>query len=111
MSFHNETHVCTISGGTGSFVTNHPLRGLLWQVRIRPESGDNETGNSWVLTVYRNDGTGEVWGIDTEIGDYNTAYGLELPVTRDVLRFEFTECTIDEDITVHLTVKEEPYGR
>jgi len=66
MSFHNETHTVTISGGAGSFETYHPLRGLLWQVRVRPESGDNVTGNSWVLTVNSDDGTGEVWGVDTE---------------------------------------------
>ena len=110
MSFHNETHTVTISGGAGSFETYHPLRGLLWQVRVRPESGDNVTGNSWVLTVNSDDGTGEVWGVDTEIGDYNTAYGLELPARGNKLTFVFSEVSIDEDITVHLTVKELAYS-
>lgn len=110
MSFHKESHTVAIVGATGSFVTDMPLRGLLWQVRVRPTSGDNVTGNSWVLTVDTDDGTGEAWGIDTEIGDYNTAYGLELPLRKEYLTFTFTECTIDEDITVHLTVKELPYS-
>ena len=110
MSFHKETHTVTIVGGVGSFVTDHPLRGLLWQVRVRPVSGDNVTGNSWVLTVNSSDGTDEAWGVDTEIGDYNTAYGLELPLSRDSLTFAFSEVSIDEDITVHLTVKELPYS-
>ena len=110
MSFHRETHTVTISGGTGQFTTDHYLRGLLWQVRVRPTSGDNVTGNSWVLTVNTDDGTGEAWGVDTEIGEYNTAYGLELPLDHNKLTFVFTEVSIDEDITVHLTVKELPYS-
>jgi len=110
MSFHKETHTVAIVGGTGTFYSTLPLRGLLWQVRVRPTSGDNVAGNSWVMTCNTDDGTGEAWGVDTEVGDYNTAYGLELPLRNERLEFVFTECTIDEDITVHLTVKELPYS-
>ena len=42
MSWHREDHTVTIAGGAGSFTTDHPWRGLLWNIIVEPETATNE---------------------------------------------------------------------
>jgi hypothetical protein len=104
MSYHRETHNVTISGGTGSFTSTHPLRGLLWQVQVEPASSTT----TWTLVINDADGN-ERAGWDDMVGDMNTAFGVEVPVQRDVLTFNFTS-DADELFVTRFTVRELPYG-
>jgi len=95
MSLHREDHTVTLVGGAGSFETDHPWRGLLWNMIVEPVSSANEY--TLIITDRKGDAVisfGTAVGLPV-IGDLNSA--LEMPV-RGPYTFTFSAATIDEDI-------------
>jgi len=95
MSWHNEDHTVAIVGGEGSFVTDHPWRGLLWNIIVEPVSPLNEY--ALVITNEKGDKAISFGTINPQVGNLNSA--LEMPV-RGKYTFTFSGATIDEDINV-----------
>ena len=105
MSFHTEEHTITVSGGTGSATTNYRLRGLLWQIIIKPAS---ET-TTWDMEI-REEKTGrEILGWDAETGSVNSAFGLEVPMQVDKYTLNIINSDADEDFLFRITVREPVY--
>lgn len=112
MSFHREKHSISVTAGSGSSQSVHPLRGHLWQIIIKPTS---ETTN-WTLEL-RNGREEEIGGWDDITGSMNSAYGLELPMD-GTLHFVFTDVNdgaetpspVDETFEIRIMVKEDRYA-
>jgi hypothetical protein len=96
MSWHREDHTVTIAGGAGSFVTDHPWRGLLWNLIAEPET----TSNTYLLSVKDRKGD-EVISFDqsgaADPNNINSA--LEMPV-RGPYTFVFSAVAADTPIRV-----------
>jgi hypothetical protein len=97
MSWHREDHTVAISGGVGTFTTDHPWRGTLWNLIIEPDTGTT----TWVLNVLDRKGDSAISFTDT--GSTNEA--LETPVLGPYT-FSFSAVSADEDIRVRATVKD-----
>ena len=95
MSWHREDHTVAISGGAGSFTSDHPWRGLLWNMIVEPTTPANE----YALVVSDDNGDSVIsFGtVTAQVGNLNSA--LEMPV-RGSYTFTFSGATIDEDIRV-----------
>jgi len=93
MSWHNEDHTVAIVGGAGSFETDHPWRGLLWNMIVEPVSPLNEY--ALVVTDKKGDAVISFGTVTAQVGNLNSA--LEMPV-RGKYTFTFSGATIDEDI-------------
>ena len=93
MSWHREDHTVAISGGAGSFTTDHPWRGLLWNMIVEPTTPTNE----YALVVSDDNGDSVIsFGtVTAQVGNLNSA--LEMPVCGKYT-FTFSGGTIDEDI-------------
>jgi len=103
MSWHKEKHTLTISGGVGSFETDHPWRGLLWNVIVEPTSYDT----LYTLSVTDKIGD-EVIRFDElavppvqvpQIANTSTNEALEMPV-RGPYTFTFSNVSADEVFVV-----------
>jgi len=97
MSWHRENHTVSIVGGAGSFVSDHPWRGLLWNLIVEPDTSTNEY--ALIVTDEKGDKAisfGTAVGLP-QVGNLNSA--LEMPV-RGKYTFTFSGATIDEDINV-----------
>jgi hypothetical protein len=102
MSFHKEDHTVTISGGTGSFVTNHPWRGLLWNLIVEPET----TSNTYTLAVTDSNGDEVISFDQTAAADPNNINSaLEMPV-RGLYTFTFSGVASDTPIRVRPIVSD-----
>lgn len=101
MSFHKEDHTIAVAGGAGSFVSDHPWRGLLWQLIVEPTS----PANDYTLTI--TDEKGDMVISYNNTGQLNSA--LEMPV-RGSYTFTISGATIDEDIRVRPIVREPVYA-
>ena len=105
MSWHREKHTVTIAGGVGSFVTDHPWRGLLWNVQVEPTSFDT----LYTLTLYDEAGdraiefTEQV--VPTAPADTTTNEALEMPI-RGTYTFTFSAVSADEDIEVRTACRD-----
>ena len=97
MSWHREDHTVAIVGGVGSFVTDHPWRGTLWNIMINP---DTET-TAYVMAVTDRKGDAAITFTDT--GSTNAA--LETPVLGPYT-FTFSAVSQDENIRVRSTCKD-----
>ena len=106
MSFHKEDHTIAMSGGAGSFVTDHPWRGLLWNVIIEPESSDTT-----YLVVVTDDKGDEVIRFDqtTPADPNSTNEALEMPVI-GTYTFTASAGSVDEDLRVRTQVREVAYS-
>ena len=93
MSWHREDHTVTLVGGAGSFETDHPWRGLLWNMIVEPVSPLNEY--ALVVTDEKGDAVISFGTVTAQVGNLNSA--LEMPV-RGRYTFTFSGGTIDEDI-------------
>jgi len=93
MSWHREDHTVAISGGAGSFTSDHPWRGLLWNMIVEPTTSTNEY--ALVVTDEKGDNVISFGTVTAQVGDLNSA--LEMPV-RGTYTFTFSGATIDEDI-------------
>jgi hypothetical protein len=107
MSFHTEEHTITVTGGTGQTVTNHRLRGLLWQVIIKPDSD----ATVWSMEIREDKTNREILGWDSETGSVNSAFGLEVPMQVDRYKLLITASDTDEDFLFRITVREPVYGQ
>jgi len=105
MSFHKESHITQIVGGTGTGKSSLPLRGLLWQIVIQPTN----QACVWSLTLFNGKGE-EIGGWDDDVGDLNSTYGLVIPLTGEYLSWEFTSVSRNEPISIRIVMKEEPYS-
>ena len=93
MSLHREDHTVAISGGAGSFTSDHPWRGLLWNMIVEPVTPTNEY--ALVVTDENGDSVISFGTVTAQVGNLNSA--LEMPV-RGPYTFTFSGATIDEDI-------------
>jgi hypothetical protein len=102
MSWHYEDHTVSVSGGGGSFTTNHPWRGLLWNVLIDPTT----SSNTYLLVVTDRKGDEVIRFDQTAPADPNNANeALEMPVLGPYT-FTFSSVSIDEDIRVRTAVRD-----
>ena len=97
MSWHKEDHTVAISGGVGSFTTDHPWRGTLWNLIIEPDTGTT----NWTLDVL--DRKGDSIISFTDAGSTNEA--LETPVL-GTYTFYFSAVDTDENIRVRSTCRD-----
>jgi hypothetical protein len=99
VSWHREKHIVSVSGGVGSFVSNHPWRGILWNVVVEPTSFDT----LYTLTVYDKEGDRAIEFTEQVVpiapADTTTNEALEMPV-RGPYTFTFSAVSADEDIEV-----------
>jgi len=95
MSWHREDHTVAISGGAGSFESDHPWRGLLWNLIVEPTSPANKY--ALVITDIKGDSVISYGTVNPQVGNLNSA--LEMPVLGKYT-FTFSGATIDEDIRV-----------
>ena len=95
MSWHREDHTVAISGGAGSFTSDLPWRGLLWNMIVEPVSPLNEY--AIVITDEKGNKAISFGTVNPQVGPLNSA--LEMPV-RGKYTFTFSGATIDEDINV-----------
>ena len=93
MSNHKEDHTVTIVGGSGSFVTDHPWRGLLWNMIVEPVTPTNEY--TLVVSDSKGDAVIAFGSVTPQVGNLNSA--LEMPICGKYT-FTFSGATIDEDI-------------
>lgn len=102
MSFHREDHTVTISGGGGSFTTDHPWRGLLWNVLVDPTT----LSNTYLLIVTDRLGD-EVIRFDQTAAstDNRVNSALEMPVLGRYT-FTFSSVATDEDIRVRTACRD-----
>ena len=106
MSFHKEDHTITIAGGVGSFVTDHPWRGLLWNLIVEPTT----SSNTYILAVTDNKGDEVIRFDQSAAADPNNVNSaLEMPVLGSYT-FTFSGVSIDEDIRTRPIVNELPYS-
>ena len=111
MSFHREKYSIAISSGAGTQLSNHPLRGHLWQIFIKPATSTT----NWTLEL-QNGREEEIGGWDDITGGMNSAYGLELPMD-GTMHYVFsnvndgaeTPSLVDETFELRIMVKEERY--
>ena len=93
MSWHREDHTVAISGGAGSFTSDHPWRGLLWNLIVEPTTSTNEY--TLIVTDEKGDAVISFGTVTQQVGNLNSA--LEMPV-RGLYTFTFSGATIDENI-------------
>ena len=94
MSFHKEDHTVTIAGGVGSFETDHPWRGLLWNLIVEPTT----SSTTYYLTVTDDKGDEVIAFDQTAVADPNNINSaLEMPV-RGKYTFTFSAVSADEPI-------------
>ena len=106
MSFHKEDHNVTISGGAGSFTTDHPWRGLLWNLIVEPST----TNNTYKLTVTDKNGDNVISFDQSAAADPNNVNSaLEMPVLGSYT-FTFSSVASDTPIRVRPIVREVPYS-
>ena len=110
MSWHREDHTVAIAGGVGSFETDHPWRGLLWNVIVEPNSFDT----TYILTVTDRKGDRAIQFVEDtapapegppQVATTATNEALEMPV-RGPYTFTFSEVSADEDIVVRTTCRD-----
>ncbi len=97
MSWHKEDHTVSIVSGGGSFETDHPWRGLLWNVIVEPDSFDT----TYILTVTDKNGDNVIKFTETDVpvppADTTTNEALEMPVLGPYT-FTFSSVSADENI-------------
>lgn len=106
MSFHTETHTISISGGVGSSLTNHRLRGVVHQILI---TLPNEL-TDWNYELLEQPSGVAVHGLDVQTGSANATFGVEVPmVGTHFYNINFFGVTADEPIIYRISVKENVY--
>ena len=103
--FHKEDHTVAVLGGGGSFQSDHPWRGILWNVIIEPTT----SSNTYLLVCTNRNGDEVIRFDQTAAQDPNdTNEALEMPTCREEspYTFTFSSGSIDEDIRVRTALRE-----
>lgn len=102
MSWHREDHTVAIVGGVGSFETDHPWRGILWNTIVEPDSFDT----LYVLAVTDRKGDEVIRFTELDVPmpptpplNTKTNAALEMPV-RGPYTWTFSSVSADENIRV-----------
>jgi len=110
MSWHREDHTVAISGGVGSFETDHPWRGTLWNLIVEPDSFDT----TWILTITDKAGDRAIQFVEDtappaegppQIANTSTNEALEMPVLGPYT-FTFSEVSADEEFVVRTACRD-----